>query len=60
MSTFRVELENLVNKYSLENGCGMPDYIIAEYLISCIKAFSEAIKENEARFYVGLQSSNIK
>ena len=32
---FKKKLTKLINKYSLENHCGIPDFIIAEYLENC-------------------------
>ncbi len=39
---FRTELENLINKYSKENGSNTPDFILAEYLILSLEAFDRA------------------
>jgi hypothetical protein len=36
--TFTEELRNLINKYS-----HTPDYLLANYLESCLKAFDEAV-----------------
>ena len=43
MSIFRKELETLINKNSLENGSNTPDFILAEYLENCLKAFDYAV-----------------
>lgn len=42
--TFEQELSSLINKFSLERGSNTPDYILAEYLIQCLKAFDCANK----------------
>ena len=39
---FKKELENLINKYSMENGSNTPDFIIAEYLVGCLRTFNNA------------------
>lgn len=44
MSEFEKELENLINRYSKENGSNTPDFILAEYLTNCLKAFDIAVK----------------
>lgn len=41
---FRKELETLINAYSMENGSDTPDFILADYLIDCLKAFDEATR----------------
>lgn len=41
--TFRDELAVLINEYNLENGSDTADYILAEYLLDCLKAFDRAI-----------------
>jgi len=44
---FRKELENLVNKYSRENGSDTPDFILARYLDNALNNFDAAVKERE-------------
>lgn len=46
MKTFRDELTSLINYHSLENGSDTPDFILADYLVSCLGAFDIA---NSAR-----------
>ena len=41
---FRKELATLINRHSLENGSDTPDFILAEYLSSCLKAFDNAFE----------------
>jgi hypothetical protein len=41
---FRKELENLINKYSKENGSDTPDFILADYLADCLAAFDRAVR----------------
>lgn len=42
MSDFQKELEGLLNKHSKENASNTPDFILATYLVGCLKAFDEA------------------
>lgn len=42
MSKFRKAIEESINKYSMENGSDTPDFILAQYLESCLKAFDLA------------------
>jgi hypothetical protein len=39
---FRDDLETLINRYSMENGCDTPDFILANYLTACLVAFDNA------------------
>lgn len=41
---FVKKLEQLINYYSLENGSDTPDYILAEYLASCLEVFNETMQ----------------
>lgn len=47
MKKFRKELEQLINKCSMENGSDTPDFILAEYLVDCLKTFDKAIMTRE-------------
>lgn len=42
-NTFRKELQNLINCHSMENQSKTPDFILAEYLTSCLAAFDHAV-----------------
>lgn len=39
----REDIEQAINKHSIENGSNTPDFILAEYLIDCLRAFDETI-----------------
>ena len=41
--SFSKELENLINKHSIENGSNTPDFILAEYMMNCLRAFENAV-----------------
>jgi len=45
---FKKELEQLINKYSMENDSNTPDFILAEYLIKCLDAFNVTLQRREA------------
>lgn len=36
-SVFQKELEILINSYSIDNEVGVPDYILVECLVNCLK-----------------------
>lgn len=48
MKQFRKELENLINRYSKENGSDTPDFILARYLTNALENFDAAVKERES------------
>ena len=39
---FENELAHLINKFSLENGSDTPDFVLAQYLCSCLSNFNHA------------------
>jgi len=41
--TFGKELEALINRHCLENGSGTPDFLLAEYLVRCLKNWNETV-----------------
>lgn len=43
-SRLRKEIEQSINKYSLENSSDTPDFILAGYLSDCLIAFDRATK----------------
>jgi hypothetical protein len=47
---FRQELEGLINKCSLENGSDTPDFILAQYLVDCLRAYDTAT-QRRAEWY---------
>ena len=47
MEKFRKELEKLINCNSIENGSDTPDFILANYLTDCLKAFDNALQKRE-------------
>ena len=45
IGAFKKELERLLNTYSIENECNMPDFLLAEMIVSFIKAVGPPIKK---------------
>ena len=39
------ELAALLNRYSAESVSGTPDFILARYMIECLKAYNEAVSQ---------------
>ena len=46
----RHEIEQAINRVSAENGSNTPDFILADFLVSCLAAFDRATTERE-RWY---------
>ncbi len=46
-SRLRKEIEQAINKNSLENESDTPDFILAEYLTDCLRAFDKAVNRRE-------------
>lgn len=45
--SFESELSDLINKHSQENASNTPDYIMAQYLASCLLAYNTAVQQRE-------------
>jgi hypothetical protein len=43
--TIKQDLEDLINRHGIDAACGIPDYVIAQYLMRQIKALYEAQRE---------------
>jgi len=65
MNNFRKELQDIINKNSLENGSNTPEFILAEYLVDCLNAFDKATSKRTAYFnandlYLNLKENECK
>lgn len=43
--TFQKELEQLINKHCVDNSCDIPDYLLAEHLVSYIVILGYTVKK---------------
>lgn len=41
--TFEKELEHLLNKYSIDNDCNTPDFILAKYIVDSLEPLKQMI-----------------
>lgn len=48
--SFKKQLQRLLNRVSMENGCNTPDFILATYLDDCLATFERAVNSRE-RWY---------
>jgi hypothetical protein len=46
--TMGEEIEQILNRYSAENGCNTPDFILADYLMGCLHTFNIAVLKRES------------
>jgi hypothetical protein len=46
-TSFRKQLESLINSESMENGSGTPDFILAQYLDGCLKNYDATVTARE-------------
>jgi hypothetical protein len=46
--SFERDLASLINRYSLENGSDTPDFILAQFLNDCLKAYNQALVARRA------------
>ena len=45
---FKIELAELLNKHSKENGSDTPDYLLANYLIQCMDVFDKIVIDRDS------------
>ena len=45
--SFKEELKSLLNRNSMENASNTPDFILAQYMDSCLDAFVTATQQRE-------------
>ena len=58
MSGLRKELEELINKHSIENGSNTPDFMLADYLKGCLDTFNQIICARDKWYSVHLEPCN--
>jgi len=56
---FAEELETLINKYSVENDSNTPDFLLAEYLIGCLAAYSVTCLKRDTWYGVSLKPGQV-
>jgi len=44
---FERDLQDIINRYSIENGSDTPDFLLARYLTDCLKAWNTGVKARE-------------
>lgn len=54
-SEFRIKLETLINAEGMESWSNTPDFILAEYLVTCLEAFDRAASMRDDWYGVELR-----
>lgn len=54
-ASFMEELSSLINRHSKENSSDTPDFILAEYLSTCLETFNKTVIRREQ--WYGRQSA---
>lgn len=49
--TLEHDIRSAINRHSAENGSDTPDFILAEYLIGCLRAFDRAVVAREKWYW---------
>jgi hypothetical protein len=44
---FRKDIQDLINRHSVENGSDTPDFILARFLADCLEAFDSAVRTRD-------------
>jgi hypothetical protein len=44
---FKKELTDLINKFSLDNKCNTPDYILCDYILNCIENYYNTTRKKD-------------
>lgn len=55
---FEKALEELINKHSMENDSDTPDFILAQYMFTCLSAYRNAVQARDKWFGVDMWSEN--
>ena len=48
--TLREDIESALNRHSAENFSNTPDFVLARFLMGCLKAFDAAVIQREVWF----------
>jgi len=44
---FQKDLKDIINRNCVENGSNSPDFMLAEYIVMCLKAFTKTSRRRE-------------
>lgn len=55
---FEKAIEELINKMSMEDETDTPDYILAQYLLTCYNAYKNAVNARDKLFGVDMWAAD--
>lgn len=55
MDKLREKIENVINEECAENESNIPDFILAEYLLECLKTFDKITRRRDKWYSVHLE-----
>ncbi len=58
MDSLERQLEQLLNRFSAENESNTPDFILAQFMLSCLAAWNVGVAERDRWFGVRLEPGN--
>jgi hypothetical protein len=50
--SFVEDLQNLINKHSLEQYSDTPDFLLAEFLKGCLTAYESTVKKRDKWYHI--------
>ena len=59
LTDFKTELEELINKHSMENSSDTPDFILAQYLRGCLVNFGIAMRARDKWYGINQEESRV-
>lgn len=58
--SLRREIERVLNQHSAENGSNTPDFILARYLLDCLRAFDLATDQREHWYGLRMRPGGVR
>ena len=55
----RGKIMSAINETSAENGSDTPDFILAQYLVDCLRAFDGAVKRRDNWYGLALRGGTV-
>lgn len=54
MNNFLEELTDVINRHSEENKSNTPDFILAQFILGCLKSFNHATQDRDKWYGINL------
>ena len=59
MTSFKLRLEALINENSMENSSDTPDWVLSQFLCTCLDAFDTAVAQRDLWYDVRLEPGRV-